>query len=175
MPEEGLFMVDSQTGRKKGYWTRRNILDTIFVLGFILTLISTLYPFIVPVRAKLTIFIDHFEFHYTSESNSTGFTVFLKIVNDSPKSANVFYWNFSLNMKIPYQILSQTANRNPPLVLISSAEADISMSKTLIGQNNTPLPPDSFKSMLVIIQYEDDIGVQETYRIYDFPYASETQ
>lgn len=164
-------MSDSETAEKRrGFWTVRNVIDLVAILGFILALSIAISPFIFPVRAKLTIFIDHFEFSYTSESNSCGFTVFLKIVNDSPKSANVFYWNFSLNMKIPYQILSQTADRNPPLVLTSSAEADLSMSKTLIGENNTALPNADFKSILVTIQYEDDIGVQEASRSYDFPY-----
>jgi hypothetical protein len=125
---------------------------------------------IFPVRAKLTIFIDRFEYNSSSESNSSIFTVFIKIVNDSPKSANIFYWNLSLTIKIPYQILSQTASRNLPLVLTSSSEADLSMSKTLIGKNNTYVPDFEFKSILITIQYEDDIGLQEAYRSYDFPY-----
>lgn len=164
-------MSDSETDEKRrGFWTVRNVVDVVAILGFILALSIAINPLIFPVRAKLTIFIDHFEFSSNSESNSLGFTVFVKIVNDSPKSANVFYWNFSLAIKIPYQILSQTASRNPPLVLTSSAEADLSLSKTLIGENNTSVPNANFKSILVTIQYEDDIGIQEASRSYDFQY-----
>jgi len=164
-------MPDSETVEKrKDFWTVRNVVDLVGILGFILAFAIAINPLVFPVRAKLTIFIDHFEFSSSSESNSSGFTVFIRMVNDSPKSANVLFWNFSLTMKIPYQILSQTASRNPPLVLTSSAEADLSMSKTLIGENNTPVPNADFKSILIIIQYQDDLGVQEAFRSYDFPY-----
>jgi len=164
-------MADSETtGKKKSFWTVNNVTGLIGILGFILAFTIAVTPFLFPVRAKLTIFIDHFEYDFTSESNSFGFTVFLKIVNDSPKSANVFYWNVSFNIKVPYQIESQTANRNPPLVLTSSAEADLSMSRTLIGENNTPLPNSDLRSIVVTVQYEDDVGVQEASRSYEFPY-----
>jgi hypothetical protein len=174
--KEGLVMAESENDEKaKGFGTRRNVLDIIFILGFILALITASRPVIFPVRANLTIYIDHFEFSYDdpSVSNSSGFTVFLKIVNDSPKSANIFYWNFSLNIKIPYQILNQTASRGLPLVLPSSAETDLSMTKTLIGENGTAVPNGKFQSILVSIHYEDGDylgGILESSRSYDFPY-----
>jgi hypothetical protein len=157
---------------KKSYWTFNNVVGLIGILGFILAFIIAISPFVSPTRANLTIFIDHIVVDMPGGGNPLGFTIFLKIVNDSPKSANIYYWNFSFNMILPYKIVSQSASRNPPLVLTSSTEIDLNMSQTVTGENNTPLSPTlDIKSMLITIQYQDDVGTKETSLIYDHPFS----
>lgn len=160
---------------KKSFWTIHNAVELAGVLGFILAVLSfaiVIVPFITPARANLTIFIDHFEVDEPGGGNPLGITIFLKIVNDSPKSANIYYWNFSFNTIVPYEIVSQSASRSPPLVLTSSTEIDLNMSQNVTGENHAPLSLAlDIKSMLITIQYQDDVGTKETSITYDHPFS----
>jgi hypothetical protein len=158
---------------KKSFWVIRNIVDLVGVLGFILAFAIVIVPIISPspTRAKLTIYVDHFEESGSSSSNALAITIFLKIVNDSPKSANIYSWDSSLNITIPYQVLSQANSRNPPFVLTSSSEADLSITKTVEGMNDTAIPSGVMKNIIVTIQYQDDIGLLQASRTYDLPFG----
>ena len=157
---------------KKSIWTFNNFVGLVGVLGFILAFAIAIGPFVSPTRADLTIFIDHFEVDEPLGGNPLGITVFLKIVNDSPKSVNIYNWNFSFNMILPYEVVSQSASRSLPLVLTPSTEIDLNMSRTLTGENQFPLSPAlDIKSLLITIQYQDDVGTRETSIIYDHPFS----
>lgn|GEM_PF-5388881 len=159
--------------KKKSFWTFNNVVGLIGILGFILALIIAIGPFVSPTRANLTIFIDHIVVDEPGGGNtSIGITNILKIVNDSPKSASIYYWNFSFDMRVPYEIVHQSASRNPPLVLTPSTEIDLNMSQTVTGEYNSPLSLTlAVKSRLITIQYQDDVGTKETSLTYNQPFS----
>jgi hypothetical protein len=150
-----------------GNWLRKgsNILALAAIIISGVTLYHELFPS--PSRAKLTLIIDYPEFRYVSGINSFDLTVFVKIVNDSPMTATIREWNLFLNFNVTYQILNQV-DSHMGLILAPSAQTDFNMSRTLVGENNTPLPQTALRSILVTILYEDDIGLQEARREYGF-------
>ena len=156
--------------KKKSFWTIRSVIDLVGILGFIMALAIVIGPAIIPARAKLTIYVDHFEESGSSESNATAITIYLKIVNDSPKSANVFNWSSVVWISDwPIEILGQNASRNPPLVLTPSSQTDLSMTQTISGIYNTPIPLVLLYGIEVRIQYQDDVGDLEIDRMYNLP------
>ena len=142
-----------------------NILALAAIIISGVTLYHELFP--PPSRAKLTLIIDYPEFRYVSGINSFDLTVFVKIVNDSPMTATIREWNLFLNFNVTYQILNQV-DSHMGLILTPSAQTDFNMSRTLVGENNTPLPQTALRSILVTILYEDVIGLQEARREYGF-------
>lgn len=160
-------MSDSKTtGRKRSYWTRRNVLDLIFFLGFVLSMINTFIP-LLPVRAKLTIFVDHYEFDYVNDNPAFTLKVFVKVVNDSPRTANIYNWVLTLNYNKTFSILDQADSHGSSL-LSPSSQTDFTFSRTLVGENNTRLHEPDLRSIVVTIYYEDDLGSQMATREYDF-------
>lgn len=165
-------MSDSKTtGRKKRFWTKRNTLDVIYASGVILSLILSaiphLSPWLFPIRARLTLLVDHTVFVYSNVNPSLIFEVSGNVVNDSPLSAAIIGFDVTFNYDKPYDIISQSDNYGSSL-LISSGQTSFNLSRTLIGRENTALPDNTLRSVIISVQYQDDIGIQEATREYGY-------
>ena len=142
------------------------MLDAIFVLGFILTLINFLIP-LLPVRSKLTLLIDHTEFDYVNALPSFTFKVFGNVVNDSPKSASIISFDVTFNYDKPFEIHGQSDSYGSSM-LARSGQTSFTLSRVLVGENNTSLPETSLRSVVVSLLYQDEAGVQEATREQGF-------
>lgn len=142
-------MAESETKKKKSrsWTTRRNILDFIAVVSLILWILNFIIP-LLPVRARLTLFLDHAEFTRYSGENYFKLAVFVKVVNDSPRTATIRTWDLLLSFNISYEILDQ-ANDHYGLMLKPSAQTTLLMNRTLIGKNNTFLSENALQTITV--------------------------
>lgn len=161
-------MSKKPLSRSLNSWFRKgsNLLALAAIILSGVALYDQIFP-IIPARARLTLIIDYPEFLHISDNNATFLTVFVKVVNDSPLIATIREWTLSLNYNVTYQILSQT-DSHMALILTPSAQTDFNMTRTLIGENNRPLPQTALRSIVVTILYEDYMGLQEATREYGF-------
>ena len=154
------------TVKKKGFWTRRNVLDAVFILGFAITLFNAVYPLLL-VRAKLTVLIDHVGFYHTNLNPSVTVDIFGNVVNDSPRSAAIIRFDVAFDYGVPYEPLGQSDSYGASL-LPRSGQTNFTLSRTLVGQNNTTLTQTALRSIVVSVQYQDDTGFLVTTREYGF-------
>jgi hypothetical protein len=149
-----------QNNTKSGL-SRRDILYVIAIIGFALSLLNSYHDwFPPPQRAELTAFIDHLDLNYVSGNPVLDLTVFVKIVNDSPKTASIVNWQLELNFDKKFQILDQSDSHGAT-ILSPSQQTDFTMSRKIIGENNTALSNTELTTIVVKISYEDDLGMQE--------------
>lgn len=119
-----------------------------------------------PSRAKLTIFIEHGLIDYGT-SDELIFEVFGEIVNDSPLTAFIKKWDFFVAVNTSYQIV-RYEQILPKLSLSPLEKTDFRMGRSLMGNNNTRISESAIQSGVVMIWYEDDIGIQQTSKEYSF-------
>lgn len=149
--------------------TKRNVLDFLTIVNLVLGVVYTC-RLLLPARAELTIFIDNVQFKYVignNDSNAFDLIVNVTVVNDSPVTARVREWELSLNFNITYDVLRQTSSHSG-LLLSSDSQTEFRFVHTLIGENNTRLPQTALRSVVVMVQYEDHLGIQRTKREYSF-------
>jgi len=148
------------------------VLDILYASGIILSLLISGLPYLsawlFPTRSKLTVLIDYTEFDHVNAEPSFTFKVFGNVVNDSPKSASIIRFNVTLNYyKIRYEILSQSESYGSSL-LLPSGQTRFTLSRVVVGENNTFLPQTSLRSVLVSVLYQDEEGLQEAIREYGY-------
>jgi len=137
----------------------------IGTLGLLLGGFS-LYCQIAPSRAVLGVFIDH-PVQIIVGRDTWEFAIVGKITNDSPHTAQVLEWNLILDSNMTHQIVSYR-DEIPKRLLASSEQADFTIGRTLIGENNTSLPTNSIRSFVVTFIYEDYLGLQSISKSYLF-------
>lgn len=161
-------MLEPKPIDNPSFWTRKNIRlrDIIYFAGFIIALLGFILP-LLPQRARLAVFIDYPQFTYYGGSNSFDLTVFVKAVNDSPRTAEIRTWDLDIVCSLPFNITYEHS-AHYGLFLRPSSQTDFEFSKTLIGENNTLLPQTAIRSLIVTITYEDNLGIQEARTEYSF-------
>jgi hypothetical protein len=141
-----------------------NILSLVAIIISFVSLQHDLFP--PPQRAKLTVFIDGYAFWYGT-ANELVFDVEGTIVNDSPLTGQIKTWNLTVVFDVPYRSLRSTFSMNERK-LYPSSQANFTMSRTLIGENNTRIPDNSIRSFLVEFWFEDSVGMQVAQRELHF-------
>lgn len=143
------------------------MLDAIALLAFILVLIDTLIP-LLPVRSKLTVLIDYTEFIHVNAEPSFTLKVYGNVVNDSPKSASIISFNVTFNYDDKrYEMRGQSDSYGSSL-LLPSGQTRFTLSRVVVGENNTSLPQTSLRSVVISVLYQDEEGLQEATREYGY-------
>ena len=143
--------------------------SNVLALAAIILSSVSLYNQISPIiltRARLTLFVEYVGIS-NGNDNATVVTVYVKVVNDSPKTATIRKWDLLLDYNVTSNIVNE-AFSHMALTLAPSAQTDINMTKTVIGANNSVLPQKALRNVVVTISYEDYIGLQQASREYGF-------
>ena len=134
-------------------------------LGF--TALNAYHEWYPPLqRAKLTIFIEHYNFG-TGTTGELNYDIWGKIVNDSPLSTLIRRWGLVLTVNTSYTIVNSRFNM-PDLSFSISEQVSFTMGHTLMGVNGTMLHETMVKGSMAWIEYEDDIGLQIAQKEFNF-------
>jgi hypothetical protein len=140
--------------------------DFVLIFGLVLSIFNTII-LLWPVGAKLTVFIDNTGWTYVSGRNDFDLNVYVKVVNDSPKTAFIRGWRLELDFKVNYTIL-RSSESHAALMLSPSSQTEITFSRTITGENNTTISSNDLQKIKVEISYEDDLGSHTALREYNY-------
>jgi hypothetical protein len=156
---------------KRLKWLQKNVSLITLIISVITLILAapSIYNqwFPQPTRAKLTIFIDYNTFTWALGDTSWSLTSHVKVVNDSPMTATIRTWDLTSNFNMTYEILD-TQDSHLSLILQPSSQTDFNLTRAYTGMNNTMLPFNSLRSIVVEMSYEDALGIQAISREYGY-------